>query len=108
VYEVKNPSQYAGAWKDGQKLAALSRDSLINRQGCGIYLHKFADQSFSGSTPGKQCLSSMRGASYATSEVTIYPDRVISWDRGWDSKNVQVWGAVRSGYVFLKTGKYKN
>jgi hypothetical protein len=107
VYEIKNPLQYAGGWKDPSKLAPLAMDSLISRQGCGIYLHKQPDGSFSGSTPGKQCLSSMRGATYATSEVTIYPDKVLSWDRGWDAHDIQVWGAVKAGYVFVKEKKYK-
>jgi len=107
VYELKNPLQYTGAWEDQTKLEGLSMDSLINRQGCGIYLHKQADLSFRGSTKDQQCLSAMRGAAYATSEVTIFPDKVLSWDRGWDTKGVQVWGAVKSGYVFVKTTPYK-
>jgi len=108
VYEIKNPLQYTGAWKDQTKLEGLSKDSLINRQGCGIYLHKQGCLSFfEGSTKDQQCLSAMRGAAYATSEVTIFPDKVLSWDRGWDAKGVQVWGAVKSGYVFVKTETYK-
>lgn len=107
VYEIKNPLQYAGGWNDLSKLTPLSQDSLINRQGCGIYLHKKADGSFTGATPGKECLSSLRGATYATSEVTIYPDKVLSWDRGWDASDRQVWGAVKSGYIFLKQKAYK-
>jgi CpeT protein len=107
VYELKNPLQYTGAWKDQDKLEVIARDSLINRQGCSIYLHKHPDQSFRGSTRDQECLSSMRGAAYATSEVTIFPDTVLSWDRGWDAKGVQVWGAVKSGYVFVKTKTYK-
>lgn len=107
VYEIKNPKQYTGGWMDRHKLESLTRESLIDRTGCEIYLHKQADQSFSGSTPGRQCLSSLRGATYATSEVTIYPDKVLSWDRGWDADDHQVWGAVKSGYTFKKTISYK-
>ena len=97
VYELKNPLQYAGAWKDQSRLQLITRDSLINRQGCGIYLHKQADHSFRGSTRDQDCLSAIRGASYATSEFTIFPDKVLSWDRGWDARRIIVWGPVKSG-----------
>ena len=107
VYEIRNPTQYVGAWKDQEKLDKLSADSLINRQGCGIYLHKVDKETFSGSTPGKQCLSSLRGAKYATSQVVIHPDTIVSWDRGWDIYDKQVWGAVMGGYMFIKTAKFK-
>jgi hypothetical protein len=44
----------------------------------------------------------LKGASYATSEVVIYSDKLISWDRGWNDEGKQVWGAQKGGYVFLK------
>ncbi len=102
VYEMKNPENYIGGWKDESKLKNLNADSLIDRQGCSILLSKNTDGNFSGSTPGKECLSSLRGASYATSEVTIYRDKLISWDRGWDKDDKQVWGADKGGYIFKK------
>jgi CpeT protein len=40
VYELKNPAQYIGAWKDKVKLGVLKTDSLEDRQGCSIYLQK--------------------------------------------------------------------
>jgi hypothetical protein len=106
VFEVKNPAQYTGGWNDISKLQNITTDSLIDRQGCGIFLRKRQDKTFSGSTPGKECLSSLRGATYATSEVTIYNDKLISWDRGWDKNDKQVWGAVKGGYVFIKQKKF--
>ncbi len=105
VYELKNPSQYIGGWKDKSLLSSIVPDSLIDRQGCGIYLHKISKNIYSGSTPGKECLSSLRGAQYATSEVTIYTQKLVSWDRGWDKDNKQMWGAEKGGYTFLKMKK---
>ncbi len=102
VYELPNPSLFVGAWKSKEQLKKISLDSLIDRQGCGIYLHKTDANTFSGSTPGKACLSSLRGATYATSEVTIKEKEIISWDRGWDRNDKQMWGAVKGGYIFLK------
>lgn len=105
VYEIKNPSQYIGAWKDLQKIGILSIDSLIERPGCAIFLHKRKKNVFSGSTPWRDCLSSFKGAAYATSEVVIYKRKLISWDRGWNEKDKQVWGAVKGGYSFIKKKK---
>jgi hypothetical protein len=102
VYELQNPQNYIGAWQDDSRLAVLTADSLVDRQGCAIFLHQYEKGNYSGSTPGKECLSSLRGAAYATSEVTIYPDRLISWDRGWNEAGQQVWGAENGGYIFIK------
>ena len=101
VYELKTPKIYAGGWKDMAMLQPLTKDSLTDRQGCGIYLHKIG-KNFTGSTPGKECLSTLRGAAYATSEVTIYKDKLISWDRGWNNEEKQMWGAEKGGYVFIR------
>ena len=105
VYEIKNPSQYIGAWNDVSKMTRLSLDSLIDRQGCAIFLKKRKKNIYSGSTPWRDCLSTFKGAAYATSEVVIYKGRLISWDRGWDDKDKQVWGAVKGGYSFIKKKK---
>lgn len=102
VFEIDEPAKLVGAWADETKLATLDKDKLIDRQGCSILLHKQSDGTFAGSTPGKECLSSLRGASYATSEVTIFADKIITWDRGWDKDGKQVWGAVKGGYTFKK------
>ncbi|OSZ82844.1 hypothetical protein CAP35_06155 [Chitinophagaceae bacterium IBVUCB1] len=102
VYEMKEPMRFAGAWKDAAKLGSLSKDSLIDRQGCAIYLKKNKAGDYYGSTPGKECLSSLRGATYATSEVVVNKDRLVSWDRGWDAADKQVWGAEKGGYIFIK------
>lgn len=103
VFEINDPARYVGAWRDESKLKTLTESSLIDRQGCSILLRKNTDGTFGGSTPGSECLSTLRGAAYATSEVTIHKDRLVSWDRGWNKDGKQVWGAVKGGYVFKKT-----
>jgi CpeT protein len=102
VYELKTPSRAVGAWKASNPLQDLRTDSLELRQGCVIMLHKSFDGVYYGATPGKQCASSRSGESYATSEVKIYPNKLLSWDRGWDMFDKQVWGATDGGYVFIK------
>jgi CpeT protein len=102
VFEMDSPLRFAGAHNDPELLKGLTKDSLIDRQGCAIYLRKDKNGNFSGATPGKNCLSSLRGAAYATSEVVIYEDKLVSWDRGWDKQSKQVWGAEKGGYQFVK------
>jgi hypothetical protein len=106
VYEIRHPENYILGWKDPSKLAGLTKDSLIDRQGCGIFLRR-KDGRLAGSTPGKKCLSSLRGAAYATSEVVITKKSILSWDRGWNSEDEQVWGAVKGGYLFIKKKKLR-
>lgn len=101
VYELHAPMRFAGAWKK-KSAGSLTTDSLISREGCVILLHKNRDGDFAGSTHDKDCPSNLRGAAYATSEVVIRKDRMISWDRGWNADGQQVWGAEKGGYEFLK------
>ena len=55
---------------------------------------------------GSGCPSNLHGASYATSEVTITPEALTSWDRGYDDNGKQVWGAENSAYEFRKVEAY--
>jgi hypothetical protein len=102
VYTFNDPSRFVGAWKGEIPLHDFSPDSLIERYGCDIILHKDGDTAFIGSTVGKNCSSDLRGAAYATSEVRITADMLFSWDRGFDASDNQVWGAQKGGYVFRK------
>lgn len=102
VYEFPAPASFTGAWNDPSRFNQLSADSLIDRQGCAIMLGKNKEGDFQGATDGKKCLSNLRGATYATSEVIILKDRMVSWDRGWNANDQQVWGAVKGGYEFIK------
>jgi len=103
VYTLTDPKPFAGAYANDSLLALLHPDSLVLREGCDIYLTwQEEEKVFKGATKGEACGSDLRGASYATSKATIYPDRLISWDQGFDSTGTQVWGAEKGGYEFVK------
>jgi CpeT protein len=106
VYTIKNGEQYFGEWKLENPLAGLTIDSLEERKGCSIFLNKINKNEFSGSTNKSDCESALKGASYATSFVNIYTDMIISWDRGFDKDDNQVWGAENGGYIFVKLENY--
>ena len=102
VYNLKEPLRFAGAYNLEKPLSGLTPDSLEMKDGCAIYLIKKGKEHFIGSTPGKQCASNLRGASYTTSEVSVIQNLIVSWDRGFDSNDKQVWGATQGGYMFVK------
>ena len=102
VYEFAEPLRFAGAWRTPDLFDPLTPDSLEVREGCAIILHPLGDTAFAGRTIDGDCLSDYRGASHATSEVVITARYLETWDRGWDSTGVQVWGAEKGGYLFRK------
>jgi len=101
VYTLPNPKKYIHGWEQPTIFNQITSDSLMIREGCAVYLNKEGN-CFSGSTKDKDCKSSLRGASYATSIVSICKDAIISWDQGWNSNDEQVWGAETKGYIFKK------
>ena len=102
VFTLNNPLRFAGDWKKENALESLTPDSLVSREGCSVYLIKTGEKIFEGSTEGKDCQSDLRGAKYAKSEVKVTYDGLISWDRGYDENDKQVWGAEKGGYIFKR------
>lgn len=104
VYLLPENDAYIGAHDNTEKFNAITPADLKLKTGCTVYLAwNEASGMFEGSTKGDECKSSLRGASYATSKVTISDDKIMSWDQGFDANNKQVWGAEKAGYVFDKS-----
>jgi hypothetical protein len=100
VFTVSDPQALVGAWRQDQPLAEIEPEYLSPREGCTIYLLERADGVFEGSTLGRLCRSTLRGATWASSEVVIDQNGMTSWDRGWNDQAIQVWGAEKAGYRF--------
>lgn len=100
VFEFAVPSRMTGFCSSGS--TALPADvSATPRDGCDVVLGWDATRErFTGGTVGKGCGSTLNGASYATSEVLLESTLLLSWDRGFDARDQQVWGATAGGYVF--------
>lgn len=99
VFTLDTPSKYTGAWMLDSVKNLLTPSAIEEKIGCSVFL-TFNDSNFVGETQGTECSSALSGASYAVSQVTISPNGITSWDRGYDSTNVQVWGAETGGYIF--------
>ena len=102
VFELPDPIAATGAWKDPARLAKLSPADLATHEGCALILHAQSDGSFKGGTVGKGCANILRGASYVTTETTITAQVTITWERGYNASDTQVWGSIHGGYVFKK------
>jgi hypothetical protein len=98
IYEFHDPKAVIGLCDTPRPIPA---EAVSLRAGCEVLLSWEGDH-FRGQTGPKSCPSSLRGASYATTEVTLYEDRLLSWDRGFNDADTQVWGAVTGGYLFQK------
>jgi hypothetical protein len=102
VFELPEPKEFVGAWGEPDRFDGLGPRMLLPRRGCAVHLARAEDRAFVGGTEGSACSSELQGASYATSEVTITADRLVSWDRGFDEEGNQVWGATAGPYVFRR------
>lgn len=94
--------KFTGAWKDEKKLDGVTPEKLIPRDGCTVVMTRTGESRFEGATVGKGCPSERGGAKYATAEVHVNTDGLQTWDRGYNEKDEQVWGAEKGGYRFVR------
>jgi hypothetical protein len=99
IFTLPDPASVIGVWLTQDPLAELGPGDLEERDGCAILLRR-RGENFIGSTLASLCTSTLRGAAYATSEVVVTPEGVVSWDRGFAADGSQVWGPTNGGYVF--------
>ncbi len=103
VYELPGVAlRFAGAWRRPELLEDLSPKLLVLKDGCQVVLKKLTDTQWSGGTVGEGCVTTLRGAAYASSEVVVTPEGLRTWDRGYDKSGKQVWGAVKGPYEFMR------
>jgi CpeT protein len=102
VYTLPVDSLWIGKWRTPQDFASVTKDQLSERIGCTVFLVAKPDGTFKGATNQNDCESTLRGATYATSIVTVKPGLLLSWDQGFDANEKQVWGATKGGYEFVR------
>lgn len=101
IYSLNDEAKFVGAWKDPSIFEVMKPADLVYKEGCSVFLFYDGFQ-YGGKTNTGSCESTLRGASYTTSEVTITQNTLNSWDRGYDDKANQVWGAKNGAYIFKK------
>jgi len=100
VYTLESEEKWVGKWKKPSLFDSISKEDISLKEGCEVILKRIGDYHFKGETKNNSCKSNLRGATYAISEVEIFKDKIISWDKGLNKIGNQVWGATKGGYVF--------
>ncbi len=102
IHTLKNEKDWIGKWKTPEAFETLTENDIELKAGCEVVLKRVGKNKFEGQTGIKTCPSELRGASYATSKVTVTENEILSWDQGFDKNDKQVWGAEKGGYEFVK------
>lgn len=102
VYTLENEKDFVNKWSSPEFFEDFDDSLLREREGCSVFLKRISANHYEGSTDGVSCLSSLRGAAYASSVVSIKTNLISSWDQGFDLKGEQVWGATEGPYIFKR------
>lgn len=100
IYKLNDQESYVGSWATPSDFDKITTSDLTERENCGVTF-TFTEGHFYGSTSGKDCLSTIPGILYMTSEQWIYENHWDSWDLGWSESDVIVMGPY-SQYIFDK------
>jgi hypothetical protein len=103
IYTVNAPQRFTGKKGNDDIFNLITPDSLKVLDGCEVKLSFNSKlNQFDGATAERTCPSTRSGATHTTSKVVISAKGMNSWDQGWNEAGVQVWGATKGGYEFLK------
>ena len=100
VYTLPDSKSAIGKGADANFWKDIPPTKLIAREGCAVYLTRKANALYVGSTLPNTCQSSMAGASFAHSTVTIGLDVFESLDQGFDQEGKLMWGSEKGAYSF--------
>ncbi|MFM6955826.1 MAG: chromophore lyase CpcT/CpeT, partial [Ignavibacteria bacterium] len=101
IYTLKNQERFIGLQNDATKRNALTPDMIELKEGCTVSM-KAMNGFYIGGTDADNCPSDLRGASYATTKIILKENILESWDQGFDKNGIQVWGATKGGYIFVR------
>jgi len=100
VFDPEKEEAWIGAVDKPKLVKSLSPSNLILRDGCTIGF-VYSNGTYAGSTQDR-CAFDWKGATLATSEITLSEGMMVSWNRGWTDQGQQIWGPTQGGYVFIK------
>ncbi|WP_415908162.1 chromophore lyase CpcT/CpeT [Oleiharenicola sp. Vm1] len=102
LFTLDDPIKATGAWRKTVPLSDVTPSRIAFNEGCTVFFRAMPDGSLVGSTRGDGCPSDLRGATHATTDITVTSDQLVSWDRGYNASGRQVWGPASGGYIFKR------
>jgi len=102
TFDLRDPVGLTAAWREPIRFSQFTPADLQSRTACTLYLREKSAGAFTGGTEGKNCPGELPNATYATSEMTVTEETITLWDRGFNSRDTQVWGPIAGGYTFKK------
>ena len=78
---------------------------LIARPGCTVHMLADGKSGFSGETSGEGCSDSRDGATHSTTSLTVNPEEIRIWERGWKADGSQAWGTTDGPIAFLRRNR---
>lgn len=104
MYRLPEPArQYANVYMQDEPLGNLTPEQLIALPGCALtFTHHHCSNIVEGGTKGNACANTTNGAAYTTTELILWDDFYIFWERGYDASGRQVWGPEKGGYRYKK------
>jgi hypothetical protein len=97
IYYIKDESRFSYL-----NSKSLTEADIYLKDGCDIWIRIDDDGNYNGNTDGKNCVATFRGSSYVTTDFWVYKKKVLSWERGWDLNDNQMWGSTKGYYIFKK------
>lgn len=84
------------------ELSNITLDSLTYMPDCDSHIRMGINGYFYGSLANENCPGgTYNGATHTTSVFRVYPQMIVSWERGWRGDE-QLWGSSRGYYYFRR------
>lgn len=100
IYYIKNEDKFSYL-----NYKSITNDDIQLKEGCDIWIILDDDGNYNGNTDGKNCVATFRGSTYVTTDFWVYKKEILSWERGWNKIDEQVWGSERGYYIYKKISK---
>lgn len=102
IYYINDASKYS--YFKPETIESITIDDLQLKPGCDLII-QLNDNVYSSQTEDKFCVATFRGSTYTTTDFKVYKDAVLSWERGWNKQDEQVWGSRKGHYIYKKISK---
>ena len=93
-YEIPQPELYIEEWRRTNPFGSLLPNDLFYTENCDLIFYRKGDK-YIGKSSNKQCNNGPSRVSYTTADVVISDGGISTWDRGYDSNDIQIWGCQK-------------